>query len=409
MNINFLSPDEQLHLLKKGLVDLVSQEELLKKLEKSYKKNIPLKIKAGFDPTRPDIHLGHTVLINKLKQFQDLGHDVIFLIGNFTATIGDPTGKNETRPSLSTEEVCEYAKTYANQAFKILDKNKTQIVYNNDWFSKFTAYDFIKLSGKYTLSRMLERDDFKKRFKSEQPISIHEFLYPLIQGYDSVVLHADVEIGGTDQLFNLLVARDIQKSYQQEPQCILTTPILEGLDGIQKMSKSLNNYIAIEDSPKEMFGKIMSISDTLMFKYYELLTDITLDELDLLKTEVQKSIKHPKEIKIQLAKEIVKRFHNKENADKSEKEFNNIFTNKGLPEDISTYPINEENDLWICKLLTESKLASSGNEARRLIKSEAVSINGEKINDVNFHINLKNYNEIIIKVGKRKFLKIIKQ
>jgi tyrosyl-tRNA synthetase len=303
-------PKEQLKLLMKGVADIVSEKDLLDKLYLSQKEKRPLRIKAGFDPNRPDLHVGHTVLINKMRQFQQLGHHVMFLIGDFTALIGDPSGKNETRPALTPEEVKENAKTYARQVFKILDPDKTEVMYNNAWMGKFSAADFIRLASHYTVARIMERDDFSKRYKSGTPIAVHEFMYPLVQGYDSVVMKADVELGGTDQRFNLLVGRELQKSYGQSPQVVMMTPILEGTDGVQKMSKSLNNYIGVEDSPKDMFGKTMSVSDEMMYKYYELLTDLTVDEIKALKKE-----KHPRDVKVNLAKILVDRFHGKEAAE----------------------------------------------------------------------------------------------
>jgi tyrosyl-tRNA synthetase len=301
---NFLSPLQQLNELKRGIVDLVSEEELRKKLERSYKEGKPLRIKAGFDPTRPDLHLGHTVLMNKMKQFQDLGHQVIFLVGDFTTMIGDPTGKNETRPALTREEISDNAKTYVRQVYKILDEKKCELAWNSTWFDKMTPADFIKLASQYTVARMMERDDFAKRYKSGTSIAIHEFLYPLVQGYDSVALRADLELGGTDQRFNLLVGRDLQRSHGQEPQCIMTMPLLEGLDGVQKMSKSLDNYIGVEDSPREMFGKTMRVSDTLMIRYYELLTDISASELEGLKSEMAASRLNPRDVKVRLRQTI---------------------------------------------------------------------------------------------------------
>ena len=303
-----------LEVIKRGIVDLIEEEELIKKLEKAYKENKPLKIKAGFDPTAPDLHLGHTVLLRKLRQFQDLGHEVYFLIGDFTAMIGDPSGRSETRPPLTKEQVLENAKTYEQQVFKILDPNKTKIIFNSAWFSKMNAEDIIRLCAKYTVARILEREDFKKRFEANLPISIHELIYPLFQAYDSVALQADVELGGTDQLFNLLIGRDIQKEYGQEPQVIITLPILEGLDGVQKMSKSLGNYVGIMEPPFEMYGKIMSIPDKIMWKYYELLTDIPLEKIKTLKDQVESGKYHPKEAKKRLARYLVAQFHSEELA-----------------------------------------------------------------------------------------------
>jgi tyrosyl-tRNA synthetase len=407
--MGFLEPKEQLKLITRGVVDVVSENELLKKLEKSFAKDVPLRIKAGFDPSRPDLHLGHTVLMNKMRQFQDLGHHVIFLIGDFTALIGDPTGKNETRPALSREEVAEYSKTYARQVFKILDSKKTEVSYNSTWMDKFSAYDFVKLAAQYTVARMIERDDFSKRFKSEQPISIHEFLYPLVQAYDSVALKADVELGGTDQKFNLLVGRSMQKSYSQEPQCIITTPILEGLDGIQKMSKSLNNYIAVEDSPKEMFGKTMRLSDELMIRYYELLSDLNTQEFEKLKADLASGAIHPRDTKVKLAQFFVRRFHGEEAAVNALKEFEEIFVNKGLPDVIPEFKLQPQEKLSIGALMVQLGLTSSNSEGRRLVEGRAVEIDGQKVSDPNLAISLKLGQEIIIKAGKKKFAKVIVQ
>lgn len=401
-----LSPEEQLVELKKGVVDLVSEKELLAKLKKSYETKTPLRIKAGFDPSRPDIHLGHTVPMNKLKLFQDFGHQVIFLIGDFTAQIGDPTGKNETRPALSAEEIKANAETYANQAFKILDREKTEIRYNNEWFSKFSASDFIKLSSQYTVARMLERDDFEKRYKSQQAISVHEFLYPLVQGYDSVALKADVELGGTDQRFNLLVGRDMQKSYGVQQQCILTVPILEGLDGVQKMSKSLDNYIGIDESPKEIFGKTMRVSDELMIRYYELLTDMTTSDLESMKSQLKSGELHPRTAKVNLAKTIVARFHDKKSAENAEEEFNRIFVNKGLPDEIPEFELNAGDPIGLLKLMTTAGMTQSNGEARRLVQGNAVEIDGSKVTDPKHMIELSAGTEFILKAGKKKFKKI---
>jgi tyrosyl-tRNA synthetase len=404
-----LTPREQLKELKRGVVDLISEEDLLKKLERSYKEGKPLRVKAGFDPTRPDLHLGHTVLMNKMKQFQDFGHQVIFLVGDFTALIGDPTGKNETRPPLERAEVQENAKTYVRQAYKILDEAKCELAWNSTWMDQFKATDFIKLTAQYTVARMLERDDFEKRYRGGVPILIHEFLYPLVQGYDSVALKSDVELGGTDQKFNLLVGREMQKSYGQEPQCIMTTPILEGLDGVQKMSKSLDNYIGVEDSPREMFGKTMRISDELMIRYYELLTDITVDQLQLLKNAMQSGQENPRNVKVRLGKEIVQRFHGAEAAQGSEDEFNRIFVNKGVPDDMpeftkSAAQLQSETD--ICALLKEFALVESTSEARRLLQSNAVEIAGSKVKDLKMKFTCKPGDELILKVGKKKFAKL---
>ena len=394
----------QFEIIKRGTVEIIDEEELKEKLRDSIKNNKPLKIKAGFDPTAPDLHLGHTVLIQKLKHFQDLGHEVYFLIGDFTGMIGDPTGKSETRKALSREEVEKNAQTYKEQIFKILDKDKTKVVYNSEWCSKLTAVDLIKLASTMTVARMLERDDFSKRFESNKPISIHEFLYPLIQGYDSVALEADVELGGTDQKFNLLVGRHLQRLNGQRPQTVIMMPILEGLDGVQKMSKSLGNYVGITDEPNDMYGKIMSISDELMWRYYELLSDRSIDEINQMKKDVEEGKLHPKKAKEMLAFEITKRFHNEEKAKEAEKHFKKMFEKKDIPDDIKTIEKGIDEEIWICHLLKEIGFTKSSSEARRMIKSKAVSIDGNKIEDENLKLNKGEY---IIKVGKRKIGKVV--
>lgn len=406
MELGFLHPTEQLRELKKGIVDLVSEEELLKKLTKSFEKNTPLRIKAGFDPSRPDLHLGHTVLLNKMRQFQKLGHQVYFLIGDFTAMIGDPTGKNEMRPPLSEEEITENSKTYAKQVFKVLDEKATEVVYNSTWFGKFSSSDFVKLASRYTVARMLERDDFQKRFAAHTPIAIHEFLYPLVQGHDSVEMKADVELGGTDQLFNLLVGRDLQKQAGQEPQCVMTVPILEGLDGVQKMSKSLDNYIGLEDSPKDMFGKTMRVSDDLMLRWYTLLTDYSVDQLELLKGDLASGKLHPRAAKVNLAKMLVERFHSKEAADKAFEEFERIFVNKGLPDEIPVVEFSGEEKIGICALLVKLGLAQSNSEARRAIQGRAVEIDSVKVEDPQMSLELKSGSEMIFRNGKKRFAKL---
>jgi tyrosyl-tRNA synthetase len=400
-----MDPKEQFRELMKGIPDIVSEEELQKKLNKSYESKKPLRIKAGFDPTRPDLHLGHTVLINKMRQFQQMGHHVIFLIGDFTALIGDPTGKSETRPALTEEEIRENAETYARQVFHILDKDKTEIAYNSTWMNKFSPQDFIKLAAQYNVARMLERDDFSKRFKSGQSISVHEFLYPLVQGYDSVALDADIELGGTDQRFNLLVGRDLQKSYEKEQQVIMMVPLLEGLDGIQKMSKSYDNYIAVEDSPKDMFGKTMRLSDDMMVRYYELLTDMTVDEVAHLKEEISSGKKHPRDVKVALGKEFVKRFHSEQDAENAVREFNEIFVNKGTPDDMPEVGM-KAGEVGLLQLLKDANLVASMGEARRLVRGNAVSIDGEKISDEKAQISLVSGNEFVLKAGKKKFVKV---
>jgi tyrosyl-tRNA synthetase len=401
-----MDAESQLKELAKGTVDFISEKELLAKLKKSEKTGKPLRVKAGFDPNRPDLHIGHTVLINKLKAFQDLGHHVIFLIGDFTASIGDPTGKNETRKPMTKQQIDENAKTYASQVFKILDETKTEVAYNSTWFDKFTASDFIRLSSQYTVARMFERDDFSKRFKDHQSIAIHEFLYPLVQGHDSVALQADVELGGTDQLFNLYVGRDLQKNAGQASQVVMTVPILEGLDGVQKMSKSLDNYIGVTESPREMFGKTMRVSDELMIRYYELLTDITVDELSKLKADLSSGALHPRKAKVDLAKFLVTRFHSAEEASGAEAEFDRMFVNKGLPDDMPEFDLEPEPEKWICHLLVETGLAKSSSEGRRLIQGGAVEKAGEKVKDAQMKFALEEGDEFILKAGKKKFARV---
>jgi tyrosyl-tRNA synthetase len=403
------SVDEQLSQYKLGTVDFISEGELKKKLERSVKEKTPLRIKFGADPTRPDLHLGHTVPLNKLRQFQKFGHRIQFLIGDFTALIGDPTGRNETRPPLSPEQIAENAKSYTAQVFKILDPEKTEVVFNSHWFQKMTPADFIKLTGQYTVARMLERDDFTKRFKANIPISVHELLYPLCQGYDSVHLKSDVELGGTDQKFNLLVGRELQKSYgQTEQQIVMTTPILEGIDGVNKMSKSLDNYIAVVDTPREMFGKTMRISDELMLRWYELLTDITPTELTQLKADLAGGKKHPRDTKINLAKILITRFHSAVAAQTAEEEFHRMFVEKGLPDEIPVVEVAAAAEpLWICALMKSAGLAPSTSEARRLIQGRAVEIDGQKIEDDQLKLSLKAGVSMVIKAGKKKFVKVV--
>jgi len=391
-----MSIEKTLAVFARGSDEIIPLDELKTKL----KKGKPLKIKAGFDPTAPDLHLGHTVLINKLKQLQDLGHEILFLIGDFTAMIGDPTGKSATRPPLSDEQIQENSKTYQDQVFKILDKNKTQVVFNSHWMKKLTSADMIKLASQQTVARMLERDDFSKRYKSGQGISIHEFLYPLVQGYDSVALEADVELGGTDQKFNLLMGRELQKNNNQEPQIILTMPILEGLDGVQKMSKSLNNYIAIDDSPDEMFGKIMSISDDLMWRYLELLSFESMETIESWKKEVEQG-ENPRNIKFRLADEIISRFHSKDEAKVANQNFINRFAKNQIPDEMDEFEF--ESGIKIGNLLKDADLVDSTSEAFRMIKQGAVKINGEKV--ANKDIDLPS-GTAVYQVGKRKFARI---
>tara|TARA_B100001105_G_scaffold66744_1_gene52261 strand:- start:64 stop:1251 length:1188 start_codon:yes stop_codon:yes gene_type:complete len=392
--------EDNLNLIKRGIDELLTEKELLSKL-KSKKQLI---VKAGFDPTAPDLHLGHTVLINKLRHFQDLGHKVIFLIGDFTGMIGDPTGKDKTRPPLDKTTIEENAKTYKKQVFKILDPKLTEVRFNSEWNNKLGAEGIIKLASKYNLARMLERDDFNKRYKSNQSIAVHEFLYPLIQAYDSMVLEADIELGGTDQKFNLLVGREIQRSYGKEPQVVLTVPILEGIDGVNKMSKSLNNYVGIEESPQDMFGKIMSISDELMWRWFDLLSFKTIVEIQNLKDE-QAAGKNPRDIKVALAKEIISRFHDSKSADEAEENFINQFQKRNTPDDIEELSLDwREDSIPLPNLLKEAGMIKSTSEAIRMIKQGAVRINEEKITDTKFLISKGE--TAIYQVGKRRFKKI---
>ena len=395
-----VSTKKAIELISRGTEEVLIEEELKKKFDSGKKLNI----KAGFDPTAPDLHLGHTVLINKLRQFQTLGHQIIFLIGDFTGMIGDPSGKSATRPPLSTEEVKENAKTYQEQIFKILDPDLTKVVFNSSWMNKMNAADLIRLTSHHTVARMLERDDFDKRYKSNQPISIHEFLYPLIQGYDSIALDADVELGGTDQKFNLLVGRQLQEVHGKSPQVVITMPILEGLDGSQKMSKSLGNYIGIDEPAKEMFGKIMSISDTLMWRYFELLSFKDLGEIEQYKKQVETGT-NPRDIKFDLAEEIITRFHNSKSAQDAKNDFVKCFSNNAIPDVIDEIEIKvSDKGVVFANLLKEIKLVSSTSDAHRMIKQAAVKIDGERVDDGK-QILQEGFSAVI-QVGKRKFARV---
>jgi tyrosyl-tRNA synthetase len=399
------SAQEQLSILKRGTVEILVEDEFLKRLERSVASGKPLRVKAGFDPTAPDIHLGHVVLLNKMRQFQELGHEVIFLIGDFTGMIGDPTGKSETRKHLTKEEVLENAKTYRSQIYKLLDPAKTKIVFNSEWMSKMTAEEIIQLAARQTVARMLEREDFKKRYQSEQPISIHEFLYPLIQGYDSVMLKADVELGGTDQKFNLLVGRELQKEYGQHPQSIVMMPLLEGLDGVNKMSKSLGNYIGINEPAKEIFGKVMSISDVLMYRYYELVSAVQLDELHRIKDDVGSGTLHPMEAKKRLAAELVDRFCGAGEGAAVRAEFERVFSKKNIPDDIPVVEVSWEGEkMKLAKIIAQAGVAKSNSEARRLIQQGAVEVDGTPIIDIDAELQASG--EYTLKVGKKRFVRV---
>lgn len=401
--MSFPTLNEQMDVIKRGTVDLLPEDELVKKIENSIKKDKPLIIKQGFDPTAPDIHLGHTVGIRKLRQFQDLGHQVVVIIGDYTAMVGDPSEKNSTRPRLTHDDVMKNAQTYQNQFFKILDKNKTQTRFNGEWFSKMTFDEIMSLASKFTVARMLERDDFSKRYSNQLPISVHEFFYPLMQGFDSVMIKADVELGATEQKFNLVIARQIQKEYNVDQQIVLTLPVLEGLDGTQRMSKSLGNYIGIDESPKEIYGKIMSIPDKLIFPYFELISDVALSELSEIKTILEKSDTNPRDVKKYLARTVVKMYQGEAASKDAESEFERIFVKKMNPDEMAQVLI-EEKDCRIDELLIRTKTASSKNEARRLIQQGGVTVDGEKISDPFQTVSVEK--EIILKVGKRKFVKV---
>ena len=395
-----MDPKKQLELIKRGTAGIITENELLKKLATSAAKGKPLRIKAGFDPTAPDLHLGHTVLIQKLKHFQELGHHILLLIGDFTGMIGDPTGKSETRKPLTPDAVKANAKTYTAQVFKILDERKTEVVFNSEWMERLTAVDMVNLASKYTVARMLERDDFQKRYAEGRPIAIHEFICPLIQGYDSVVLKSDVELGGTDQLFNLLVGRELQREMGQEPQAVITMPLLEGTDGVQKMSKSLGNYIGITEPASEIFGKVMSVSDTLMMKYYELLSAAPADRVD----EIRSGIVHPRDAKVALAFELVERYWGRDAAEKAREGFANLFKKHEVPEVVEEVTLSGAEGTGIAKALVTAGLASSTSEARRLVEQGGVKVDGAKVTD--WKMELPKEKAVLVQVGKRFFKRV---
>ena len=394
--------NEQVQIIRRGVAEIIPEEELKRKLKKSIKEKRPLKVKLGLDPTAPDIHLGHTVVLNKLRQFQDLGHEVHLIIGDFTARIGDPSGKSETRKQLSEKEIQINAATYQEQIFKVLDAKKTIIHFNSKWLMPLTLEDILNLAGKYTVARMLERDDFDNRYKEGLPIGIHEFMYPLMQGYDSVVLEADVELGGTDQKFNLLVGRNLLKEYGLEPQVTLTMPILEGTDGVQKMSKSLGNYIGVNEDAYEMFGKTMSIPDELIIRYFELVTQVPQAEIDKIEKGMQEGTLNPRDAKARLAREIITIYHNEEEALKAQERFQLVFSKGDIPEDIPETVVTEK-ELWLPKFLLEQGMVDSTSDGRRMIKQGAVRLDGEKC----LVENIEAKNEMVIQVGKRKFIKLL--
>lgn len=404
----FKPVEEQLKLLKKGAVEIIQEEDLVRKLERSRKENRPLRVKAGFDPTAPDIHLGHTVLLRKMKHFQELGHEVIFLIGDFTGLIGDPSGRSATRPAMTREEINKNAETYKQQVFKILDPQKTVIDFNSRWLGALSSFDIIRLTSKYTVARILERDDFTKRFKAGLPISVHELLYPLMQAYDSVALKADVELGGTDQKFNLLVGREIQREYGQEPQVILTMPLLEGLDGVEKMSKSLGNYVGINEPPAEIFGKLMSISDELMYRYYELLTDVPSDQVEDWKKQAREGRVNPRDLKAGLARMVVSDFWGEEAGKRAAEEFDRIFKHKDLPSEMEDKVVEISGgqvQLELVDLMVKLAIVPSRGEAKRLIRQGGVYVDGQRVEDLEHKLDVTR-TEQILKIGKRKFYRL---
>ncbi len=398
------SLNEQMDLIGRGAVEIITTDELEKKINRSIKEKKPLTIKTGFDPTAPDLHLGHTVLIQKMKHFQELGHRIVFLIGDFTGMIGDPSGRSSTREPMTRDQLLKNAETYKEQVFKILDPKETVIVFNSTWMQKLGIDGFIEIAAQMTVARMLEREDFKSRFVNNQPIAIHEFLYPLVQGYDSVALNADVELGGTDQIFNLLVGRDLQKYFGQPPQTVVTVPILVGTDGIKKMSKSVGNYIGITEPPKDIFGKVMSISDELMMNYYELLSDISTADFKRLKADIASGGKNPKQAKEELALELTARFWGKEKAGEARGEFEHVFAERKTPTDIPEADYTSDGDIWLPKMFTELGLTPSTSDARRMIAQGAVTIDGEKVSGENRSFSPGSAH--LVKVGKRKFLRV---
>lgn len=398
-----ISLDEQIKIIMKGVDTLISEDDLKEKLTKAQSENKQLVVKLGLDPSAPDIHLGHTVVLRKMKQLQDLGHKVVILIGDFTGRIGDPTGKSSARKALSTEEVLENAKTYQEQIFKVLDPEKTEVRFNSEWLSKLNFEDVVKLAATITVARMLEREDFKKRYESNTPISVHEFFYPLMQGYDSVALEADIELGGTDQRFNLLMGRALQKEFGQESQVVIMMPLLEGLDGVNKMSKSLGNYIGIDEEAGVMYQKAMEIPDELIVKYYNLVTDVHPDVVNRIEEDLKEDRVNPRNVKMELAKEIVKLYHGEEKANFAEERFKSVFQKGQIPVDILTVEASAQ-DLDIAQIVVENKLAPSKSELRRLVKQGGVKVNGEKVDDL---LNVKAEGELVIQIGKKKFIKIV--
>ena len=398
-----ITAQEQVRQIKHGVSGIINEEDLVKKIERSIKENKPLVVKLGLDPTAPDIHLGHTVPLRKLRLFQQFGHQVVIVIGGFTARIGDPSGKSVTRPPLTKEQVLENAQTYKTQIFKVLDPEKTIVRDNSEWLEPMNFADVLRLAGSYTVARMMERDDFDKRYKEGRPIGVHEFMYPLMQGYDSVALHADVEFGGTDQTFNLLMGRHLQELNEQEPQVVITMPLLEGLDGVQKMSKSLGNYIGIDEAPKDMYGKAMSIPDELMMRYFMLVTDMSIEDQEDMEERLENGTLHPRDAKMQLARTIVRLYHGEQAAQEAEDEFKRVFQQHALPTDIPEYAMDKPSEaIFVPQFCTDAGLTASNGEARRSIKAGAFKVNGEKYGEENLVLE----DGMIVQVGKRKFVKI---
>ena len=404
----FKDVEEQFTYLKKGSVEIIQEDELKAKLKRSLEEKKPLQIKAGFDPTAPDIHLGHTVLLRKMKHYQDLGHDVVFLIGDFTGLIGDPSGRSKTRPAMTREEINANAETYKNQVFKILDPETTIIDFNSRWLGELSSFEIIKLMAKYTVARILERDDFANRLGQGQPISTHELLYPLMQAYDSVALKTDVELGGTDQKFNLLVGRDIQREFGLEPQIVHTMPLLEGLDGVEKMSKSLDNYVGITEPPGEIFGKIMSISDPLMYRYYELVTDVSLKDIEDMRARAARGSLHPRDLKARLAQSVVADFWGNTEAETAAREFNRIFSQGDVPSDMEEIRVQGDT-IPVLDLLTEHGLLPSRGEAKRLIRQGGVYLDGQRVESLELELDLGERPEIVLKIGKKRFYRIVRK
>lgn len=405
-NNSMNSLEQQLRIVKRGVAEILPEALLVEKLQRSIATGSPLRVKLGLDPTAPDIHLGHTVVLRKLRQLQDLGHHIILLIGDFTARIGDPTGKSETRKQLTEEDILRNARTYEEQIFKVLDRSKTEVVFNSSWLAPLTFTDVIKLAAQYTVARMLEREDFSKRFKEGRPISVHEFFYPLMQGYDSVALRADIEFGGTDQKFNLLMGRHLQEQAGQEPQVAIMMPILEGLDGVQKMSKSLGNYIGINEEPGEIYGKSMSIADEMMVRYFELVSDVTLEELAEIREGLAGGTLHPRNVKMKLAHTLVRLYHGQVAADQAQEQFIKVFQQRDLPDDLPEVTLeNTGEPVWLPKLLSQAGVADSNSEAKRSIQQGAVRIDGQKITDADAQITLAD--GMVVQVGKRRFARIV--